>query len=292
MHFTEPVYRHPYWPTWPLIEVTRGCSHSRCEFCTMYDGVAFGVQPMEVIEEDLSEIAREIPHAKTIQLLSGNPLVLPYGSLASILRKIHEYLPDMESVYTVGRVTDLRDKSVEELKELRALGLKEVSLGIESGDDWTLDRIGKGYTAREIVEQCKKLDDAEIGYWLTFMNGVAGREHSRDHAVYSAEVFNRCHPSVVYVTSLVLFPGTPLLDDANAGKFDPLSERDLLVELRTFLDRLDVECGLVTHHTTSIDLSTGDFLADKGRILAILDDVVENGDMGRLALRRRLTTGL
>lgn len=124
------------------------------------------------------------------------------------------------------------------------------------------------------------------------MNGVAGREHSRDHAVYSAEVFNRCHPSVVYVTSLVLFPGTPLLDDANAGKFDPLSERDLLVELRTFLDRLDVECGLVTYHTTSIDLSTGDFLADKGRILAILDDVVENGDMGCLALRRRLTTDL
>jgi hypothetical protein len=30
MHFTEPVYRNPYWPTWPLLEVTRGCTHNKC----------------------------------------------------------------------------------------------------------------------------------------------------------------------------------------------------------------------------------------------------------------------
>ena len=27
---------------------------------------------------------------------------------------------------------------------LKELGLREISLGIESGDDWTLDRINKG----------------------------------------------------------------------------------------------------------------------------------------------------
>lgn len=30
MHFTEPVYRNPYWPTWPLLEVTTGCTHNKC----------------------------------------------------------------------------------------------------------------------------------------------------------------------------------------------------------------------------------------------------------------------
>ena len=49
MHFTEPVYRNPYWPTWPLLEVTRGCTHNKCKFCTMYKGVKFGV-PTPIID--------------------------------------------------------------------------------------------------------------------------------------------------------------------------------------------------------------------------------------------------
>lgn len=64
----------------------------------------------------------------------------------------------------------------------------------------------KDYHAEEVAEQCRKLDEAGIAYWLTFMNGIAGREHSLDHTVHTAEVFNACNPLVVYVTSLVLSP--------------------------------------------------------------------------------------
>ena len=52
------------------------------------------------------------------------------------------------------------------------MGLREISLGIESGDDWTLERINKGYTSADILEQCHKLEDAGIDYWMTFLNGV------------------------------------------------------------------------------------------------------------------------
>lgn len=103
MHFTESVYRNPYWPTWPLLEVTRGCTHNKCKFCTMYKGVKFGVSSMEQIEEDLRELAATAPHARTIQLLGANPLALPYDKMAPILEKINEYLPQMEHTYTAGR---------------------------------------------------------------------------------------------------------------------------------------------------------------------------------------------
>ena len=98
MHFTEPVYRNPYWPTWPLLEVTAGCTHNKCKFCTMYKGVRFDVAPMEQIEEDLAELAATVPHARTLQLLSANPLALPYDRMAPILEKVNEYLPDIEHV--------------------------------------------------------------------------------------------------------------------------------------------------------------------------------------------------
>ena len=135
MHFTQPVYRNPYWPTFPLLQVTQGCTHNRCKFCTMYKDVRFRPQPMELIEEDLQELAKLAPESKTIQLLSANPLIMTYNKLRPILEKINEYLPEIEYIYAATRVSDLKNKTVEELESLRELGLREISLGVESGDD-------------------------------------------------------------------------------------------------------------------------------------------------------------
>ena len=153
MHFTDTVYRNPYWPTWPLLQITQGCTHNSCKFCTMYRNVDFCMQPMEWIEEDLRELAQTDPKARTIQLLSANPLALSYDKLVPILEMIRRYLPNIEVMYTQGRVSDLKNKTVEQLKHLKELGMREISLGVESGDDWTLDRINKGYHAEDILEQ-------------------------------------------------------------------------------------------------------------------------------------------
>ena len=287
MHFTEPVYRNPYWPTWPLLEVTRGCTHNRCKFCTMYRGVRFGMAPMDQIEADLAEIASVTPHARTIQLLSANPLALSYDRMAPILEKINEYLPDMEHIYTAGRVSDLCNKTVEQLKKLRELGLNEISMGTESGDDRTLDRIQKGYHATDILEQCAKLDEAGIRYWHTFLNGVAGRSHSREHAINSARVMSQTHPMLVGTGGLTLFPGTPLLEEAERGEFDPLTEREMLEELLLFVENLTCDCTFITHHTIGgVNLTGPGFLARKEQIVAALRDEVAHADMDRLAWRR------
>lgn len=293
MHFTEPVYRNPYWPTWPLLEITRGCTHNRCKFCTMYKDVRFQMVPLETIEEDLSELAATVPQARTIQLLSANPLALSYDRLAPILEKVNEYLPQMERIYTAGRITDLRNKSVDELRKLRDLGMREISIGTESGDDWTLDRIDKGYHAEDIIEQCAKLDEAGIAYWHTFLNGVAGRSHSSEHAINSAKVFSQTHPMLVGTGGLTLFPGTPLREEAEHGAFDPLDEREMLEELLLFVQNLTCDCFFITHHTVSgANLTGPDFLARKDDIIAALSNEIEHGDMERLAHIRALKTTL
>ena len=99
MHFTEPVYRNPYWPTFPLIQITQGCTHNSCKFCTMYKDVPFRMQPMEWIEEDLKELRATVPHAKTIQLLSANPMALTYDRLMPRLELIRKYLPALEHIH-------------------------------------------------------------------------------------------------------------------------------------------------------------------------------------------------
>ena len=188
----------------------------------MYKDVPFRMSPMEWIEEDLKELSQSDPNATTIQILSANPLVLTYDKLASIFEMVHRYLPKMEYIYLAGRVSDLKNKTVEELKKLKELGMKEISLGVESGDDWTLDRINKGYHAEDILEQCHKLEEAGIDYWMTFLNGVAGKSHSREHAINSAKIFSQCKPMLVGTGGLTLFPGTPLLEEAKRGEFAPM----------------------------------------------------------------------
>lgn len=130
--------------------------------------------------------------------------------------------------------------------------------------------------------------DAGIEFWMTFLNGVGSRELSRDHAVHSAEIFSRCRPKVVGTGGLVLFPGTPLLEEANRGEFSPLSEREMLTELKTFVEGLTCDCTFITHHTVSGRNLTGpDFLARKAKIVAALEDEIRHGDLDGIAAVRR-----
>ena len=287
MHFTGTVYRNPYWPTWPLLEITQGCTHNRCKFCTMYKEVPFRMSPIEWIEEDLQELAQYDPDARTIQLLSANPLVLSYDKLVPIFELIHKYLPKIEYIYMAGRVTDLKNKTVDELKKLKELGMREISLGVESGDDWTLDRIHKGYHAEDILEQCHKLEEAGIYYWMTFLNGVAGRSQSHEHAVNSAKIFSQCKPMLVGTGGLTLFPGTPLLEEARRGEFDPLTEKEMLQELKTFVENLTADCTFITHHTVAANLTGPNFLKRKDKIIATLEHAIQHGNMDRMAAYRR-----
>ena len=291
MHLTEPVYRNPYWPTWPLIQITQSCTHNSCKFCTMYRDVPFRMQPMEWIEEDLRELQVLAPNAKTIQLLSANPLALSFDRLMPRLQLIRKYLPNLQHMYAATRVDDIKNKTIEQLKALRDIGVDEISLGVESGDDWTLQRVNKGYTAQDILEQCHKLDEAGIRYWMTFLNGVAGREHSHDHAVHSAEIFNQCHPMLVGTGGLTLFPGTPLLEEAGRGEFTPLDEREMMQELHTFLQHLTCDCELNTHHTSTLHL-TGPFLPRKQQLLDALQDAIDHADIDALARVRQQKRGL
>ncbi len=62
--------------------------------------------------------------------------------------------------------------------------------------------------------------------------------HNMDHAIHSAEIFSQCNPMLVGTGGLVLFPDTPLLEEAECGEFDPLLEMKMLIELKTFVEHL------------------------------------------------------
>jgi radical SAM superfamily enzyme YgiQ (UPF0313 family) len=291
MHYTGTLYRNPYVAPSPLLEITQGCTHNQCKFCTMYKDVPFRMSPLTWVEEDLQEIASVYPNTDRLQFVGADPFALSYDRMKVILELVHKYLPDIKHISMAARVSNVENKTVEQLKELHDLGITEIFFGVESGDEWTLNRIQKGYHADEIIPLVSKLDEAGIAYWLTFLNGVAGKSHSREHAIHTAEIFNQLHPVVVGSGSLTLFPGTPLLEEAVRGEFDPLDETDLLKEMRLFLEHLTCDAYLITHHTFAANL-TGKFLENKEKILQKLDYEIAHCDESRLERIRRMKSTL
>ena len=58
MHYTGTIWRPPYEADSLLLELTAGCTHHRCKFCTLYSDLPFKfrMSPMEDIESDLLEV--------------------------------------------------------------------------------------------------------------------------------------------------------------------------------------------------------------------------------------------
>ena len=47
MHFSSGINRPPYEGADGFLQITSGCSHATCEFCTFYKDSPFMLSPME-----------------------------------------------------------------------------------------------------------------------------------------------------------------------------------------------------------------------------------------------------
>lgn len=159
MNFTGTIWRPPYEAWSALLQVTAGCTHHKCKFCTLYDDLPFKfkMSSTDEIESDLKELSKISPNALRLFLTGANPFVLSTDKLKNIARLSKQYLQKLDSIGCFARITDITPKSIAELKELRTIGYNRITIGIETGDDKALEFMNKGYTSKDILLQCKSL---------------------------------------------------------------------------------------------------------------------------------------
>lgn len=75
MHFASGIVRPSFEAGCAFLQVTSGCSHNRCAFCTYYKDARFAVSPMEEVEADLDELAAHPWHGYDRVWLQG-PILL------------------------------------------------------------------------------------------------------------------------------------------------------------------------------------------------------------------------
>lgn len=237
MHYHGPIVRPQTDALDLFIEVTVGCTHNSCTFCNFYKDFPFRVASLSQIEEDLQEAQRDYAGAERIWASGGNPYALSTAKLAAVGKLFQKYFPHTP-VSTYARIDDLNRKSVEDMKYLKSLGWGDLVVGIESGDDDVLSHVNKGYTAADILEGCKKLEEAGVTYRIIYLGGLAGKGHGIETAHRSAEIFNQLHPYFMYLTTVSVLPGTPLYEERRKGQFVEENEHERLDEFCTLLGEM------------------------------------------------------
>lgn len=292
MHFSSGIVRPPYEARSCFLQVTSGCTHNKCRFCTFYKDAPFSVSPEAEIREDLEELRQSGWPSQRIFLQGADPFSLSYDRLKRIIELIHEYLPSVVSVGGYARVDSLKNKTVEQLKDLKKSGYDMLVFGIESGDDWVLKKMNKGYKAQDITEQLSKMDQAGMLYSVIFLGGLGGRGYGSGHAQRTAAILNQLSPVRVLVSGLTLFPDTPLMEEVRRGEFAEATETEKIEELMAFVEALNINTLLDATNASIMTPVFGQLPEDKKEILATLQNVLDRQEEDRLRMRRIHLTNL
>lgn len=293
MHYTGTIWRPPYEADSLLLEVTAGCTHQRCKFCTLYSDLPFKfrMSPMEDIESDLLEVQvlRHNPASMMTARLQGlsrpkpirrvfltgaNPFVLKTEKLLEIAALIRKYLPSVESIGCFARVTDSVNKTDEEMILLRQAGYNGLTIGVETGDDTALTFMQKGYTSQDILTQCKRLEQAGIAYGFFYLTSISGKGKGEAGAKASAAVFNQLHPFLIGPNMLTIYPESELYQEIQNGNWEEEVELEKYRELRTLVESLNISTYFAAMGASNAFQLRGHLPEDKEKLLATLDRII------------------
>ncbi len=248
MHYEGNMIRPPSEANSILLQVTVGCSHNKCTFCGAYKGERFKIKKDDIIMEDIAFAAKYCRQQRRVFLCDGDAMIISQKRLPNIFKEIQKQLPWVNRVGLYANAKSLKRKSLEELKELKELGLGIIYLGLESGDDVTLEKVNKKGNSNDMIEQGLKAKEAGIKLSITVLLGLGGKERSFVHARETGRVLSAINPEYVGALSLMLIPNTSLYEDWQSGRFELIDSKQMLEEL-----------GAMIAHT---NLSRGQFFAN------------------------------
>ncbi len=271
--YIEPVFRPPSESGSLIFQITVGCSQNSCTFCGMYKGKRFAVRPLAEMLGEINGIPEQYrQRVERVFLADGDALVYPYEGLVEILDALAAAFPNLTRVGSYASPNSLTTKSCEQLLCLREKRLRILYVGLESGDDATLDSIKKGFTADEMAQQCLTAREAGMKLSVTAILGLAGRERSIEHARATAAWVNRVNPE--YFSLLTLFHRH---NEQFVRSLTQCTRRELMLEAREMLLHLNPSRTILrSNHVSNFLNLAGSYPKDRERLLHDLDTALDH----------------
>ncbi|MDP8256860.1 MAG: radical SAM protein [Candidatus Alcyoniella australis] len=282
MEYQGVVIRPPSEARSLILQVTHGCSNNKCTFCPTYKGTRFRIKDQQQIEAEIDEVSSLFPYRRVF-LADGDALIIPQPRLTAIMARLSNKIRGLERVGIYGNAKSILRKSVDDLCELKRLGLGIIYLGLESGDPQVLDAIKKGVAPKQMIEAAQRVKQSGILLSVTVLLGIAGKDGGERHARLTAEVLNSMQPDYVGALTLMVVPGSPLYEQMLDNSFKMPGVFEMLGELRTMLAGLELNnCLFTSNHASNYLPLKVRLPAQKAHALQMIDEVIDSGDQRRL----------
>jgi radical SAM superfamily enzyme YgiQ (UPF0313 family) len=243
----------------------------------MYTSKKFSVKNENVLFSEIESLSPYSSQIRKVFLADGNAMVLSYDRLMRIFEKLNNTFPNLIRISAYALPKDINSKTDYQLKELANAGLKLLYTGIETGDNELLKLINKGETKQSTIEGLVAARNAGIKLSVMILNGLGGKQYSKQHAVNSALVVNEVQPE--YLSTLVLsFPlGLNHYKNKFAGNFIEMSKIDLIAEMGILIKNLELKSTIFrSDHASNYLVLKGILNRDKTKLLMKINDVIEN----------------
>ncbi|MBQ5799288.1 MAG: B12-binding domain-containing radical SAM protein [Oscillospiraceae bacterium] len=289
MRYSGSVYRPPSEAYSLIVQCTLGCSHNKCAFCNMYKEKRFSIRPIEDVLEDLAGERRYHKYINRVFLADGDALILPMDYLITVLDYIAENFPECDRVAAYATTKAIKRKTDEELRILRAHGLRILYIGLETGNEELLKKYNKGATVEETVVHSLRAKEAGMALSITAINGMAGSNGDwQAHAIDTAKAISRMNPEYAAFLTLRVYADTPLHDWVESGEIKLMDPIELVQETRVFLEHVDSEGTVFRSNHASNYLPLGGTLnRDRDQMICTIDAALD----GKVRFRRAVELG-
>ena len=259
-----------------------GCVYNRCKFCDLFKHLKFRLIPFDEVEADVRRVYKAGGSPRKIFLGDGSAFALPADYLMQVLDLIHRYFPECNEINMNATVKSVLDKTDSEMQMLYDNGVRHLYIGLESGLEDVLAFMDKGNTVAEARKAVTKMNETGFLFDAHIMTGAAGKGRGAENVAATASFLTEMNASSATNFSMFIHHETPLYQEMKAGRFEPASEYDNLVEDRELIvsicDALDKKGGTMKYegfHDFIAFHVWGKLPADKDRMIAKLDSAIE-----------------
>lgn len=262
-----------------MLPVAVGCAYNACKFCDLFKDLKYRELPLEQVEAELARVKCLGGNPERVFFGDGNAFGMKTERLLTITDLVHKYFPACHTIKMDATVTNIKQKSDEELRMLREAGIKELYLGIESGLDDVLIFMRKDHNLQQAYEQIARLKEVDMDYAAHIMTGVAGKGRGLENAEATAEFLNRTQPKNIVNFSMFVHTYGPLFEDIKAGKFVPATELENIIEERRMIELLDMEQAEYDGFHDCITFRVrGSLPKDKEKMLKSIDKAIKENE--------------
>ena len=220
----------------PIFVPHLGCPND-CTFCNQKK--ISGQTKMVTANDVKDTIEYYLSHFKDnnkyveVAFFGGSFTAIDTNKQIELLEAVQEYIQNKKvNSIRISTRPDAIDKEI--LKRMRKYHVKTIELGVQSTNNYILNKCKRGHTGEDVKKASKLI--RRYGFILGHQMMVGLPESTKQDEVNTAKELIRLKPKIVRIYPVLVIKDTELADEYNRGEYTPLTVGQAVERCKEIVD--------------------------------------------------------